>query len=176
MLSLIRITPATFEELKREILEIEKASFPSPWSEAAFREETKNPVSSFWGLVLDRTLGGYICFWTVSGEIHLMNIAVRPSQRRKGMGYHLMKGMIESGAAQGVRVIWLEVRPSNTAATKLYSALGFREVARRPRYYVDTKEDAVIMALEFPNNHSRSHGPDARGQETWASRGSGSLL
>lgn len=174
MLSLVTITPAAFELLKGDIMDIERASFPSPWSEAAFREEAKNPLSTFWGLELDRALGGYICFWTVSGEIHLMNIAVHPAKRRKGLGYRLMQGMIDSGAQQGVQVIWLEVRPSNGIAARLYSNMGFREVARRRRYYVDTNEDAIIMALEFPGREAPL-GPDLQGPETRASRGPGFL-
>jgi len=76
-----------------------------------------------------------------------MNIAVHPGRRRKGLGRLLLGRMIEFAKSKMIRVVWLEVRPSNVTARKLYEKMGFTETGRRPRYYTDTKEDAVIMCL-----------------------------
>jgi ribosomal-protein-alanine N-acetyltransferase len=167
MRSLIKISPLVFDRLKGEILEIERASFPSPWSEAAFAEETKNPLSCFWGLELERSLAGYICFWTFSSEIHLLNIAVRPDKRGQGLGEYMLRCMIHSGGLNRVRTIWLEVRPSNRIAARLYAKIGFQEVGRRPRYYADTGEDAMMMALELPQTvPSRGSGKEESGRRS----------
>ena len=86
MISVIEITKENFWRFQRDILEIERSSFPSPWSERGFKEEVDNPVSHFWGLLINGSLRGYACFWLFAGEIHLMNIAVHPGERAKGFG------------------------------------------------------------------------------------------
>jgi ribosomal-protein-alanine N-acetyltransferase len=148
MISLIKIDKDNFQHFKDDILEIEKASFPSPWSVHAFREEIERPVSSLWGLVTDNKLVGYICFWEFAGEIHLMNIAVHPDRRRSGLGQHMLNRMIEAGISKGFQTAWLEVRPSNLKARRLYKKTCFRETGRRPQYYKDTHEDAIVMSLQ----------------------------
>ena len=65
------------------------------------------------------------------------------------MGQFLLTRIIETGVSKGLKSVWLEVRPSNTAARSLYSKFGFQEVGRRPRYYRETNEDALIMYLEL---------------------------
>jgi ribosomal-protein-alanine N-acetyltransferase len=143
MISLIIIDEDNFEYFKDEILEIEKASFPSPWSPNGFREE-----------IMNDELVGYICFWEFAGEIHLMNIAVRPDRRGKGLGQYMLNRMIEAGISKGFQAVWLEVRPSNFAARRLYEKTCFRETGRRQQYYKDTHEDAIIMSLQ--NLHDNS--------------------
>lgn len=93
-----------------------------------------------------------------------MNIVVAPEMRGRGIGRFLLKKMIEEGISSGSGSVWLEVRPSNLAARKLYGRMGFREVARRRRYYRDTSEDALVMALELspvqsPSVHSGQEEP-----------------
>jgi ribosomal-protein-alanine N-acetyltransferase len=132
------------------ILEIETLSFPSPWPSSAFIKEIENPISHLWGLVTDGSLAGYTCFWMFDTEIQLLNLAVHPQRRGMGCGNHLMTKMIETGISRGIHQIWLEVRVSNGAAQRLYHSLGFEEVGRRPGYYTETKEDAVIMTLLLP--------------------------
>jgi ribosomal-protein-alanine N-acetyltransferase len=147
MISLIDITNENFHRYQADILETERDSFPSPWSSHAFRQEINRAVSHLWALISDDALAGYICFWMVSGEIHLMNLAVHPLRREKGLGFYLLTQMIETGKSHGVESIWLEVRPSNRIARLLYEKAGFREIGRRPRYYTDTNEDAIVMSL-----------------------------
>jgi len=149
MISLIDITPNNFHQFQGDIMEIEQASFPSPWSLSAFIQEINSPISHLWAVFINAGFAGYICFWMFGGEIHLMNIAVHPLRRGKGLGSHLLKKMIEEGISKGVETAWLEVRPSNLVAKGLYEKAGFKAVSRRPRYYRDTNEDGIIMALSL---------------------------
>ncbi len=143
----VRITTQNLLAHLTDILNIERVSFPSPWGREAFEHEVRNPMSRFWGILSDNGLVAYICFWVAAGEIHLMNIAVHPEMRKRGLGQALMDKLVQIGAEEGVRKIWLEVRPSNETARTLYSGMGFTEVGRRRRYYTDTGEDAIVMAL-----------------------------
>jgi ribosomal-protein-alanine N-acetyltransferase len=131
-----------------QILEIERLSFPSPWNAGAFEAELNKPVSNLWVIISNKCLWGYICFWMLIDEIQLVNIAVHPFKRGQGYGQALLNKMLELGNVHGIEYVWLEVRPSNRAAKNLYSKLGFCEIGSRPRYYMDTHEDAIIMALE----------------------------
>ena len=147
MTSFVKITKKNCQFYLTRIIEIEKLSFPTPWTQNAFIEEMNNPISNLWGLSLHNILAGYICFWMYESEIQLLNVAVHPEQRNKGIGHHLLKKMIQMGIARDIRNIWLEVRPSNIAARSLYGKLGFEALGRRPGYYRDTHEDAIVMAL-----------------------------
>ncbi|MDY6973163.1 MAG: ribosomal protein S18-alanine N-acetyltransferase [Thermodesulfobacteriota bacterium] len=159
MTSLIDVTSKNFHWFQDNILETERASFPSPWSLNMFREELNRPISRLWVLLINREFGGYICFWMLGDEIHLMNIAVHPSRRGKGLARYLLTKMIEAGVSKGVKAAWLEVRPSNIAARIVYKKGGFREIARRPRYYRDTNEDAIVMSLSlFQDEAGRQKG------------------
>jgi len=147
MIHLIDITKENYQNYLDEILEIENVSFPSPWSINAFKAELKNPNCHLWGLTEGKVLLGYICFWMFDSEIQVINIAVHPQNRRQSLGYYILTKTIEASLSKGIRHIWLEVRPSNLPAKRLYEKLGFIEVGRRPRYYTDTNEDAIVMSL-----------------------------
>jgi ribosomal-protein-alanine N-acetyltransferase len=147
MSAFIRITTQNLLSHLPDILNIERVSFPSPWGRESFEHEVKNPLSRFWGILSDNGLVAYICFWVAGGEIHLMNIAVHPGMRKRGLGQLLMDKLFQTGVDEGVQKIWLEVRPSNEDARTLYTGMGFTEVGRRRRYYTDTGEDAIVMAL-----------------------------
>ena len=136
------------------IIEIENRSFPSPWSQSAFIQEIENPISHIWALMEDKRLVGYICFWLFDREIQLINIAVHPEHRGKGLGLLLMTRMIETGLSKGSQYIWLEVRISNLSAKHLYHRLGFEEIGRRRGYYRETKEDAIVMVLSLHQKES----------------------
>ena len=107
------ISEKDFSRFRDAILDIERASFPSPWTVTAFLEEVNRPISHLWALISHHGLTGYICFWMFACEIHLMNIAVHPKKRGQGHGRYLLDNMIEAGVSGGVETIWLEVRPSN---------------------------------------------------------------
>lgn len=149
MIKLEYITTDNFGFFKDDILDIEKSCFTSPWSLNAFRQEMHNPVSHLWILRLDKELAGYICFWTCADEIHLVNIAIHPNKRGKGLGRYLLTKMLEAGVSRGVETAWLEVRPSNFLARVLYQKVGFKETGRRLGYYQDTNEDAIVMSLSL---------------------------
>ncbi len=151
---MVRITPGNAGGLLARILEIEGLSFRTPWSALAFCEELRNPVSRIWGVAEKGRLWGYICCSFTGKEIRVQNVAVHPRQRRRGLGKRLLEHASRAGWAAGMEGVWLEVRTSNRAARSLYANLGFREVGRRPRYYRDTGEDAIVMRLAIPNGRA----------------------
>ncbi|MBN1832252.1 MAG: ribosomal protein S18-alanine N-acetyltransferase [Deltaproteobacteria bacterium] len=146
MTSLVSVTAENARFYLPQVYEIEKLSFPSPWSLNALQSEIKNPVSHLWVFKKEEILSGYICFWMFDEEAQVLSLAVHPHDRGKGIGHYLLKKMIEKAVSKGVQYIWLEVRPSNLAGKSLYEKLGFIEVYRRPRYYSNT-EDAIVMGL-----------------------------
>ena len=146
MTSLVSVTTENNRFYLPQIHEIEKLSFPSPWSLDALQSEINNPISYLWVFESEKVLSGYICFWMFDKEAQVLSLAVHPRDRGKGFGHYLLKKMIEAAVSKGVRNIWLEVRPSNLAGKRLYQKLGFVEVYRRPRYYSNT-EDAIVMGL-----------------------------
>ena len=133
------------------VMAIEAVSFPSPWSAGMFREEIGRDFSD--ALVAVGEPGsdvlGYAVCWTVAGESHLLNIAVRPDGRCRGVGAALLKECIRRSAAAGARRIHLEVRPANEPALRLYGRHGFVFRGIRKGYYTDTLEDAVLLSREI---------------------------
>ncbi len=158
---LVALDEGNFGAHEHGILDIERRSFPTPWRSAMFREELKRAVSHLWILERDGACLGYVCFWTLPGELHLLNLAVHPDERRQGLGRLLVGSMLRSGVSQGAETAWLEVRPSNSAARGLYGRLGFTEKGRRPRYYRDSGEDAIVMSLEV-RSAAAGQGEDLR--------------
>lgn len=138
-----------FWEYADQIIKIEELSFPTPWSAKAFEAETKKKISNFWALIREDNILGYICFWMFDSEIHIINFAVHPGERRKGLGQILLKQVVDAGITRGIGNLWLEVRPSNLAALSIYKKYGFAEVGRRVGYYNETSEDAIIMSLDL---------------------------
>jgi ribosomal-protein-alanine N-acetyltransferase len=168
MISLLRMTPENVGLYVEKIHEIETLSFPSPWSIHAFRQEVNNPVSHLLGLFVNDALQGYICFWHFDGEIQLVNIAVHPKARGRGLGNCLLTKMLEFAAPRGTQRIWLEVRLSNRTARRLYEKLGFIEVGRRRKYYTDNNEDAVVMSLLLGEKLGDAGSPKEKSAVTWA--------
>lgn len=152
----IQIVPATLEMLP-DILALEEACFSSPWTRKMLEAElTGNQFAHF--LVAchggeSERLGqtpiiGYHCFWIVFEELRLMNVAVRASMRRQGVGRALVTEAIRQGLTQTATRAVLEVRASNEPAQSLYRSLGFVELSKRLRYYSHPDEDAVLMELD----------------------------
>ena len=146
---LVKITREEFPIYAEQILDIENSSFPSPWSINAFKGEIERPITHLWAIIEEKSLRAYICFWMFDSEIQVINLAVHPVSRGQRFGQFLLSSMIDTGISKGLKSIWLEVRPSNLSARCLYDKLGFHEVGRRPRYYSETNEDAIVMALEL---------------------------
>lgn len=129
-----------------QVLEIERESFPTPWTRAAFCYEIEqNKVARCIAMRAQRGVVGYLCFWEIGHEIHITNLAVHPELRRQGVARRLLGAALAEGVARGVTLAFLEVRPSNTRALALYESLGFQVIGRRNGYYFDTGEDALVM-------------------------------
>jgi len=129
-----------------QVLDIERASFPTPWTRAAFCYEIEqNKVARCTVLRARRGIVGYLCLWEIGHEIHITNLAVHPEWRRRGVARRLLAAALAEGVARGVALAFLEVRPSNTRALALYESLGLQVIGRRNGYYFDTGEDALVM-------------------------------
>jgi len=132
-----------------QVAELEKICFSDPWSEKSVREELYNPLS-FWLVCMDGDkLVGYIGSQSVMGESDMMNVAVDPDYRRRGIAEKLVDSLVCELAREGNRCLSLEVRASNEAAISLYHKLGFVQAGRRPKYYRNPREDALILRKEW---------------------------
>ena len=132
------------------VMAIEEASFQTPWSRGMFLEELARRFSD--PVVAEGEGGeilGFAVSWTVAGESHLLNIAVRPDRRGGGVGRALLRECIRRGARAGASRIHLEVRAGNEEARRMYHAAGFSFLGIRKGYYNDTGEDAVLLAREL---------------------------
>ena len=132
-------------------LEIERASYPAPWSESVFINEmtSRNSVAIV-ALAGDtgetgRKVAGYLVGWIVADQVHIANIAVAAGHRRRGAGILMMNWLLEESVRRGCVSSSLEVRESNLAARAMYTRLGYRAVAIRKAYYSNPREDAVVM-------------------------------
>jgi len=151
----VAVEAATADDLER-IVGIAQASFANPWTRKMFEAELSgNPFSS---LVTARRrdggeradsspILGYLCYWIVFEELRLMDLAVDPKARRRGVARILVThAMNAAGASGAVRAV-LEVRASNRPAQALYDQFGFRCVTQRTNYYTHPTEDAILMEL-----------------------------
>lgn len=133
------------QDIKR-VHEIEVASFKTPWSMDAFRSElVENTLATYIVLELDETIIGYGGMWQIMDEVHITNVAVDVPYRGKGYSKELMSALIDYAITSGFKHMTLEVRVSNQTAINLYEKLGFFSVGKRPKYYIDTGEDALVM-------------------------------
>jgi [ribosomal protein S18]-alanine N-acetyltransferase len=147
---LAQFRPATLDDIPA-IMAIELASFSSPWPEEAMIEELDVRE---WSRVrvVDRggAVVGFMIYWVVVDELHLLNLAVHPDHRREGVAGLLVAELIEAARKERCRGITLEVRTRNTPARKLYERAGFLQAGLRRGYYADSGEDAVIMWRDTP--------------------------
>ena len=138
-----RMTPGDIGEIK-ELLDI--CFGPSAWSEASISSQLDKADSTCCTAVADGRIIGYLAFECISGEGSIVEVAVHPDHRRKGIARELIKNAVE--CCEELDAVYLEVRESNIPAISLYKNLGFYEVGKRRDYYSDPKEDAVIMRLD----------------------------
>jgi ribosomal-protein-alanine N-acetyltransferase len=127
-----------------EVVAIERRSFPTPWSLAMFVLELSKPSGISLAATRDGKLVGYLVCSRYDGVWHLMNVAIEPRLRRRGIASALLRELFGRADAPGEQYT-LEVRPSNPAAIQMYERFGFRSAGRRRGYYHDNREDAVIM-------------------------------
>jgi ribosomal-protein-alanine N-acetyltransferase len=114
-----------------------------------FPAELSRSYARLWVARRDAVVCGFLLAWRAADELHLTDLGVTASARRGGVARALCAALEREGRQTGARVILLEVRESNAPALGLYGSLSFRELDRRPRYYADTGEDAVVMQLEL---------------------------
>ncbi len=134
-----------------QVLAIEQASFTMPWSRNLFLSEFRSPLVSTLLVALKdtpiRTVIGFIVYWLVADEVHILNLASLPAYQRRGMATQLVLAALRRAYTRGAKSAFLEVRASNAAARKLYGGLGFTGTSIRRDYYDSPVEDAVVMSL-----------------------------
>jgi ribosomal-protein-alanine N-acetyltransferase len=140
----VDIRPLSLGDLKG-IEEIERRSYPTPWSRSMFAGELAKPASLCLGAFEDDRLAGYMIISRYVDAWHVMNIAVAPQFRRRGIATALLQKLFELTEDGSRRGYTLEVRVSNEGAVKLYERLGFTARGIRRGYYTDNREDALIM-------------------------------
>lgn len=128
-----------------EVLAIERASFAGPWSRDMFLEEMDNRHARLMVFRREGRIVGYICFWAVLDEAHVMNIAVHPEQRGRGYGREIMAYIESVCVEEGLNRLLLEVGRRNAAARSLYRKFGFSSIGFRKQYYAAIKDDALVM-------------------------------
>ena len=131
------------------IAQIERLCFSDPWSETSIASELENDLSLWLVAVENGAVIGYVGSQTVLGWTDMMNVAVHPEYRRRGIGEELIRVLMELLREKKCECLTLEVRSSNAGAIGLYEKLGFREVGRRKNYYRNPKEDALILRTEL---------------------------
>jgi ribosomal-protein-alanine N-acetyltransferase len=124
---------------------IEKVSYPTPWSRSMFAGELAKPSSICLGAFEAERLAGYLIVSRYVDAGLVMNVAVAPGDRRRGIALSLLECLFDLTAGDTRRGYTLEVRVSNEGAIALYERLGFRSRGLRRGYYTDNREDAVIM-------------------------------
>jgi ribosomal-protein-alanine N-acetyltransferase len=126
--------------------EIERLSFSTPWPVHAFEQELKgNRLARYVVARAGQRVVGFAGIWLMVDEAHVTTFGVHPDWRRQGIGRQLLLNLVELSVAIGARRMTLEVRASNGAAQELYRQFGFEVTGRRPRYYTDDGEDALVM-------------------------------
>jgi ribosomal-protein-alanine N-acetyltransferase len=140
-----------------QIAAIEKLVFPAPWSEAAFRSELEDNALAMYLVLVDEAMPeevlGYGGVWKIFDEGHITNIAVHPRAQGKKLGKMLLYAIIHWAWANDLKHLTLEVRLNNHVAINLYKKAGFREAGKRPGYYDDGREDALVMWLRRDASH-----------------------
>ena len=132
-----------------QVVEIEKASMPSPWSRELFEEELHRERAHYFVVEKDGKVAGYMGYWEAPEEAHVINLAIGPEFRKQGLGQEMIERCMDYAVKRGARLATLEARESNTAARNLYEKCQFRMVAIRKKYYSDNQEDAVVMIREL---------------------------
>ena len=132
-----------------QIAELEKICFNDAWSENSIASELDNRLAFWLVAVEDDQIIGYVGSQTVLGETDMMNIAIHPDHRNRGIATKLIEELIQGLTERGSSSLMLEVRASNEPAKNLYSKMGFETVGVRKNYYRNPREDAMILRKEW---------------------------
>ena len=132
-----------------QVAQLEKLCFSDPWSEKSVASELENKWALWLVALEDDVVVGYIGSQTAVDETDVMNVAVHPDHRRKGVAEALIGNLVSELKARGSHALMLEVRDSNAPAISLYEKLGFLQVGLRKNYYHNPKEHARILRKEW---------------------------
>jgi ribosomal-protein-alanine N-acetyltransferase len=147
-----------------QVMEIERASFPTPWTSSMFFCELTSPISfpfvAVKGEKQDNFVLSYIVFWMFKGEVQILNLATHPGFRRLGIAYSLLQFTLDFTHKKRGICYFLEVRRSNQAAFNLYERMGFTLYGIRKNYYTDTGEDALVMSLFYGDRTGEQKGDE----------------
>jgi len=146
----VQMRPARADDLDA-IHAIEVASFSDPWKRDGFRDLILGGNATVVVAALGQEVVGFAVTYAAADEAEIANVAVADSVRRRGIGRALVDFVLSTMIAGGARNVFLEVRESNVAARALYATRGFSELSRRPAYYRNPREDAVVMRLAVPD-------------------------
>ncbi len=132
------------------VSQIDRLSFSLPWPEHSFQYEVgENRVARcFVAETEDRRIAAMIVSWIIVDEMHIATIATHPDFRRQGIGERILREALQDGRDAGAHLAFLEVRATNEPAQAMYRKFGFRVSGKRPRYYRDNGEDAILMTLQ----------------------------
>lgn len=130
------------------LIKIERAAYPYPWTLGNFRDCLESGYSCWIGEI-EGEMAGYWVMMLAVGEGHILNCCVAPAWQGRGFGRSLVEHLIDTARQYNAEAIYLEVRPSNTAAVNLYERLGFDGIALRRDYYPadQGREDALVMRM-----------------------------
>ena len=142
------VRPATAADIAA-IAAIERASFGDPWSEQSFHDSLAHSFVRTQVIEDGDGVAGYSVVWNAGEECELANLAVDPARRGSGLGAVLLDALLRLAHEEGAMVMFLEVRDSNEVARRLYASRGFHEVGRRPKYYKNPIEDALVLRLDL---------------------------
>ncbi|MFO8025554.1 ribosomal protein S18-alanine N-acetyltransferase [Thiohalophilus sp.] len=142
------MTPADLNE----VMAIEEAIYTFPWTRGIFRDclAVGYPCRV---LQIEGRLRAYAILSLAAGEAHILTLCVDPDSRRQGYGERMLGDILQLARERYAASVYLEVRPSNQVAIRLYEKTGFQEIGIRPGYYPDAfgREDALVMALSLDN-------------------------
>ncbi|MBI1794407.1 MAG: ribosomal protein S18-alanine N-acetyltransferase [Chloroflexi bacterium] len=133
----------------RTVAEIDRLSFSLPWPEHSFRYEVaENRAARCWVAETDdKRIAAMLVLWLIIDEAHVATLATHPDFRRQGIGAQILTTALRDAARAGATRALLEVREKNEAAQAMYKKFGFEVAGRRPKYYRDNGEDAILMTL-----------------------------
>ena len=139
-----RIRPASLADVP-SLAELERVCFSDPWTAAGIRETIQYETARAFVAEDQDRIVGYVMARISGEEGEILDLAVRPELRRRGIGRRLLLSVWNALGSEGVRELYLEVRESNRAAIELYRGHGFRPVGLRPHYYRNPAEDAIVL-------------------------------
>jgi [ribosomal protein S18]-alanine N-acetyltransferase len=159
------VEPMRLEDVAA-VHEIERLSFRTPWPAYAFEQELKgNRLAHYIVARAGDSVVGFAGIWMMVDEAHITTFSVHPEWRRQQIGRQLLLSLMELSVTIGARRMTLEVRASNETAQSLYRSFGFDVAGRRPGYYTDDGEDALVMTtpdLDEPGMRDRVEAERAR--------------